>query len=281
MTQAFVQIFSDMESLQRFLQGLIFLAGLECLFLLVGSLRRNPPDTSTLSAQLQSRGWRGTDVFILVGTLLLLYTLAAGIGSFFYEEQLPVVRLVVGLLVDILLLAEIILLFRFRYTLSWSEGLGLRRTKKVISRILFFYLALLPLIALSAMLSQWILKGWSGSTPAPQPVLAPMGSESPGWLRAAYIFFGIFIAPPFEEIFFRGVLFPALARKLGVWQGAVLISLFFAAIHMHLPSFAPLFLLSLGLCAAYWRSGSLWIPIGMHMLQNSLAILSFNLFGSP
>ena len=49
--------------------------------------------------------------------------------------------------------------------------------------------------------------------------------------------------------------------------------------HFHLPSFAALFLLSGALCLAYWRTGSLWVSIGMHTIFNAVSILALNIIG--
>lgn len=43
--------------------------------------------------------------------------------------------------------------------------------------------------------------------------------------------FGVLVAPLVEEIFFRGFLYPALARPLGVGWAVVITSLFFALVH--------------------------------------------------
>ena len=51
--------------------------------------------------------------------------------------------------------------------------------------------------------------------------------------REAYLlsFFGVTFAPVLEELFFRGFLYPVLARRLGVSVGVVFTALGFAAIH--------------------------------------------------
>jgi len=43
--------------------------------------------------------------------------------------------------------------------------------------------------------------------------------------------FGVILAPLFEELFFRGFLFPVLARSLGAWPGIVLTAVPFALLH--------------------------------------------------
>ena len=73
--------------------------------------------------------------------------------------------------------------------------------------------------------------------------------------------FGTLIAPAFEELAFRGFLYPALRRWTGVLPAAVLTSIPFALLHAQqlAHATAPLamvFLVSLVLTAVRQRSGS-------------------------
>lgn len=66
----------------------------------------------------------------------------------------------------------------------------------------------------------------------PQPKHIPLTDlfRTPlaAWLL---VIFGTFIAPPAEELFFRGLLFPALARKIYLAGTVVLTALAFTALH--------------------------------------------------
>ena len=60
-------------------------------------------------------------------------------------------------------------------------------------------------------------------------------------------------------------------------MGLVLNSLLFAAVHAHLPSFAPLFVLGSCFTIAYEWSGTILVSMTMHALFNaaSLTVLAF------
>ena len=86
--------------------------------------------------------------------------------------------------------------------------------------------------------------------------------------------FGVVIAPFFEELFFRGLLYPVLARRLGMVVAVILTALPFAFIHAAQLSFswAPLLLLFLVGAAFTWaraRTDSLFAPWVMHTAYNS------------
>ena len=55
-------------------------------------------------------------------------------------------------------------------------------------------------------------------------------------------------------------------------MGIVASGLLFAAVHAHLPSFAPLFVLGICFAIAYEWSGSLLVSMTMHALFNALAL---------
>ena len=80
----------------------------------------------------------------------------------------------------------------------------------------------------------------------------------------------IVVAPIAEELLFRGIAFPWMTKRVGVRPAMFLVSLLFAAIHMHVGSLVPLFVISIAFCLAYAYSGSLFVPIIMHSLFNAV-----------
>jgi membrane protease YdiL (CAAX protease family) len=83
------------------------------------------------------------------------------------------------------------------------------------------------------------------------------------WL-AAFVLVGLS-----EETMFRGYIQYTLARGIGFWPGAVLISLLFGAAHLqnHGENFFGIVqVVAAGLifCLLLWLSGSLWLAIGFH-----------------
>lgn len=105
------------------------------------------------------------------------------------------------------------------------------------------------------------------------------------------ILFAVVLAPAYEELLFRRVLFGRLWAAGWPWLGAVLSSVAFALAH-ELPgangngSLATLLLwaiyITMGMAFAwlYRRTGTLWAPIGAHMLNNALALSMLGLPGA-
>ncbi len=77
-----------------------------------------------------------------------------------------------------------------------------------------------------------------------------------------------------EELFFRGIVQNILARWTGKNLVAVLITAFvFSAIHLQFYGFLPRFLLGIILGYLFIWSGSLWVSIYFHFLNNVLAVI--------
>lgn len=112
--------------------------------------------------------------------------------------------------------------------------------------------------------------------------------ESAGWkwvdqailedLRttAAWKFFlsAVILAPLYEETVFRGMVYPALRRRLPRGTAILLTSVFFAVVHMSPAHMPALFVLSLALTWTYERTGSLAAPIAFHAAFNGWTFLS-------
>jgi membrane protease YdiL (CAAX protease family) len=81
-----------------------------------------------------------------------------------------------------------------------------------------------------------------------------------------------------EEVFFRGYLLPRVTAWVKrPWVAAVLTTLVFAGLHVHVswPAKAAIVCLGLAFCAATIRTGTLAPAIGMHVMNNSLLALWF------
>lgn len=102
---------------------------------------------------------------------------------------------------------------------------------------------------------------------------------------AILLLFAVLLAPAYEELLFRRVLFGRLLAAGRPWLGLVLSSAVFALMHEipgsggnPLGATVLLWLLYGGMGAAfawvYWRTGTLWAAIGAHALNNLLACLA-------
>lgn len=82
------------------------------------------------------------------------------------------------------------------------------------------------------------------------------------------------VAPLLEEVLFRGLLFRSIARTLPTTAAAIISSAVFAAAHI-VPAVMPyLFVVGLGCCWLYARHRTLWAPIVLHAVNNTLVTIA-------
>ncbi|NBR46004.1 MAG: CPBP family intramembrane metalloprotease, partial [Verrucomicrobia bacterium] len=84
-----------------------------------------------------------------------------------------------------------------------------------------------------------------------------------------FLAYALVLAPVWEEVFFRGTLFPWLAGRLPVHQAQWLSALAFGAVHLHGPTLIPLTVFGALLAGIYRTSGSLVPSILVHAFFNA------------
>jgi len=81
----------------------------------------------------------------------------------------------------------------------------------------------------------------------------------------------VVLAPVAEEMFFRGLLFGALAPRLGVLVSALISALIFGAVHGDPVLFPTLAALGFVNAIAYSVTANLWVPITIHAANNAVS----------
>ena len=129
------------------------------------------------------------------------------------------------------------------------------------------------------------LIGWLMQRAGVEPVPSNMALvDEAGKRWPVFLFvFAVVLAPAYEELLFRRVLFGRFLAAGRPWLGVVLSSAAFALVH-EVPGLSgnpPLAVLQLWLVYAgmgaafawlYWRTGTLWAPIAAHALNNAVAL---------
>lgn len=83
----------------------------------------------------------------------------------------------------------------------------------------------------------------------------------------------IIMAPIGEEVCFRGFVYNILRQRAGVWAATLTTGLLFGAIHASLVQFLPLAFFGIVQCIIYERTKTLWVPMAVHAVFNSLSVL--------
>ena len=129
-------------------------------------------------------------------------------------------------------------------------------------------LAAYPLIFLADIVTQRVLR----REPDRQAIVEMFSQSTTLSQRVLIIVLAVALAPIAEDFIFRFFFYGVAKRYFGRAAGVILSSLLFAAVHAHLPSFAPLFVLGACFAVAYEWSGSILVSMMMHALFNACTL---------
>ena len=88
-------------------------------------------------------------------------------------------------------------------------------------------------------------------------------------------FAALVVLPPIlEETVFRGFVFPALAKRWGMVQGALVSSIIFGLAHAQANLDLYTYVMALALCFMYVRLRSIFPGMALHMVNNYLAYVT-------
>lgn len=216
--------------------------------------------------------WRDLALYVF-GGFGLFFIASLVVGSFFLEINLLLTTIAIGL--NIIFIGGAPYIFGIlRNRLSWVE-LGIKpvvwRIEYVLIVVLGTYL-LMPLRAALGILFQYLIEGGMDSMLARNEVLFPGGLTFPG-VAVVGLGAGI-LAPIAEEFYFRGLLQGWLRQRMGGFGAVLISSLLFGLAHFDSPGVAmSAFIMGLAMGYVYDRTRSLWVPIGMHVLTNTTAVI--------
>ena len=182
--------------------------------------------------------------------------------------------------VFLLFCAGVLLTLRLRH-ISWRETFGLSRLSfpGIACRAALLLALAYPLIMGASVLSQIFLAAGGDDDNSAQELVRFFIQSDVRYAKWVVAISAMVIAPMYEEFIFRGYIYGVIRRYGGVTLGVLFNAALFASIHVHLPSFAPLFVLAVCLSLAYEWSGSLWVPMCMHAMFNSLTVINLLFHG--
>jgi uncharacterized protein len=158
----------------------------------------------------------------------------------------------------------------------WGRGVrswhfGLRRPPagwRTAGALIF--LLLVVFVVLSVIWSEVL-------NPSKEKLLEQLGTNEGALLLVLSAALTCIVAPICEEMLFRGYIFTALRNWRGTLPAALITGLLFGGVHAgSAPALdlVPLAGLGFGLCLLYRYTGSLYVTIVAHALNNSLAFAS-------
>ena len=126
-----------------------------------------------------------------------------------------------------------------------------------------------PYILASLVISFLVLELFKQKA-VPHPLVPVVLKETSSIDMGYFLFLSTIIGPIAEEIFFRGILYPLLKKRVGIIIAAIVSSLFFSTMHMNLGLFLGVFVLGLLFTYLYEKTGSILPGMFVHVMHNAL-----------
>jgi hypothetical protein len=224
--------------------------------------------------------WRSSDVLLMSIVMIVAFIIGiAGVaaisiagGAQFGTGELPPAFAVGALVMQPLAMAIGIWLMglnRRGYTLA---GIGMKpiSARWAAASVGIFVLMRIVVTIIALLLAQL------GITSMQAQAIAPEGFT---WASAILttVLAGLVI-PIVEEIFFRGVVYRWMRDKWGVAVGIIASGFVFGLVHLEPATVVPVIVMGFVLAWTYEKSGSLWPPILIHMLNNLLGVIALYAF---
>jgi membrane protease YdiL (CAAX protease family) len=208
-------------------------------------------------------------VFVVISlfSIAVLGIAAAADPSVKPSDPSDGLTIVLTVVQDAALVLGAVLAFKLALGRVGPAELGLRR-------VVDWRRALLVMAAVYAI--YWVAAGLLEAifgTPPEQEIVTELKAQQSFAILAGFAVLTCVVAPICEELFFRGFMFAAFARRLGPAWGAVLAGGIFGLIHAPNPVLGLIALGVLGvcLCALYWRTQSIIPCMALHALNNSIS----------
>ncbi len=211
-------------------------------------------------------------IAMLGGVYIAIY--AAATGATFetiYSQSVNIITLTAVSISGIALISYLLFFTKKRrhFKINFKESLSIRPSYE------FSVMAILGVFAITmagGLVTQFVLSFFESETPS--HIEAIMNVERLLSVESLFTFLGVVIvAPFFEEFLFRKILLDGLFSKYKPITAMAITSLFFAIFHMNLAQGAYTFFLGFYLAFLYYVSGSYWLVVVVHAINNLYALL--------
>ena len=221
---------------------------------------------------LESRSWKISSIAIIM-TIILMFICF----SFLIPIKDSITFQMLSFCLFGLIISTLILWINYKKE-KLSFGLSIKNLKYVIWTPLI-YLITIILLLFVGLLNQYLLTNFFDIEIKPQDILERFKELENSFEISIFVIGSAVIAPIYEELLFRGIIFPTLIQKTNFTIALVLSSLIFAVLHFHLSALLPLFVLSIILSITYLYTSTIWASISLHALFNLISIIAVKFIG--
>ncbi|MEZ4592013.1 MAG: type II CAAX endopeptidase family protein [Chloroflexota bacterium] len=213
--------------------------------------------------------WQRRDIWQISLLFIFLYLVGNVVAALISGDNQLLLTVNILLLSALAGCGSILLINRRRQRHSWQQ-LGFIRFNRY-----WFMVGSGLILAVSVgrgLLLSWLAVRFPALTWGTDMLTEALLFEAPAAMLVSTLA-AVLVVPLWEEFFFRGFIHNALRNRLGLWAAILLSSLLFGLFHIIPLQALGAFLLAIPLAWAYEKSGSLWLVIYLHALNNLIAFL--------
>jgi membrane protease YdiL (CAAX protease family) len=227
---------------------------------------------------ISEKPWRTESVLRLFLGIVMTVCVGAGIGSLTQSDKLGFTennKEFAGMVVMAISFHGGILMWIWFFLrenqISWRDAFGFESSqmgRAILWGILGACIFIPVAWGLQEFLARWI-EVMTGQPAVQQQAVTMLQKSNLPIIEQAFMgVLAILIAPPAEEMLFRGIFYTTVKQSGFPRAARWATSLLFATMHFNLLSFLPLAVFSFILIDLYEKTGSLWAPITAHSLFN-------------
>ncbi|OGW75863.1 MAG: hypothetical protein A2Z72_04380, partial [Omnitrophica bacterium RBG_13_46_9] len=186
------------------------------------------------------------------------------------------------IVLDLIVFLVVLRFLRHYRTRLTDMGLVKENMTKNVLYGICGYVGVIPVIFIIGILV-YIILNIAKLKPPPQPIVQLFLVEKNAALILVSSMIASIFGPVIEEIFFRGIMYNAVKRKIGIFWAIFITSVIFSFLHTHamtyfLVGFIPITILGAVLAYLYEKTGSLIPSITLHVLNNVGSVIMVFLF---
>jgi uncharacterized protein len=153
-----------------------------------------------------------------------------------------------------------------------SLGVSLKNFGRSVFYGAVGYLAVVPPLVGTLVAIAFVLHV-TKYVPDKQPVVELFLKERDTAFLAYTTVFAAFAGPVAEELFFRGFMYGALKKYVGIFWAMMVTAALFSALHTNMVGFLPIMVLGIALAYVYEKTGTLVSSITLHTIHNFTMVL--------
>ena len=236
--------------------------------------RRDPLIRWHEHGSVSTRSFNGFDLGVVLGYFLVLQG-ALMLGTKPTSEAITIeaAHMLTDILLKVMLASFFIYWFLVR-KVNLLETFGLTRLNLQATLIWGGVVGVLvvPLVMAVGAVAKQQLMHFLGEVPAQPVVEAFINSNDPAF-KIITIVGVVVVTPIFEELVYRGYLYGVTKKYSDRFFATFFSCLIFTVAHAGVITILPIVTLAVFLVLAYELSGSLWVPILIHMLFNLVNVV--------